>query len=102
MIEMEELRSILKYANNDSLVLGDEICRGTETVSALSIVASSVLQLSKKKSSFIFATHLHTLDDLVDDINIQFLHLHVDVTDDTINYIRKLKMVLDHPYMELK
>ena len=72
MIEMEELRSILKYADNESLVLGDEICRGTETISALSIVTSSVLALSKKKSSFIFATHLHKLDELVKDNNIQF------------------------------
>jgi len=91
MIEMEELRSILKYADNESLVLGDEICRGTETISALSIVTSSVLALSKKKSSFIFATHLHKLDELVQDDNIQFLHLHVEITDDNINYIRKLR-----------
>src|SRR3990170_6803133 len=54
-VEMAELRSILKRANKNSLVLGDEICHGTETVSAVSIVASAILHLSDRNSSFIFA-----------------------------------------------
>ena len=50
-VEMDELRAILKYADDNSLVLGDEICRGTETISGLSIVSQTVLDLSKKNSS---------------------------------------------------
>jgi DNA mismatch repair protein MutS len=61
VVEMSELRLILRQADENSLVLGDELCSGTETVSAVSIVASSVLSLAGRKSSFIFATHLHEL-----------------------------------------
>ena len=77
-VEMEELRAILKYADGNSLVLGDEICRGTETISALSIVSASVLDLSKRDVKFIFATHLHKLNELIVDDNVKFGHLHVE------------------------
>jgi len=42
-VEMSELRSILKRSNAYSLVLGDEICHGTETKSAISLVAASLV-----------------------------------------------------------
>ena len=94
-VEMEELRAILKYADKNSLVLGDEICRGTETVSGLSIVTASVLDLSKKNVKFIFATHLHKLNELVKDDNIKFSHLHVESKivdgEEKLIYHRKLK-----------
>ena len=41
-VEMIELRSILKMADNNSLVLGDELCSGTESTSALSIFTAGV------------------------------------------------------------
>jgi DNA mismatch repair protein MutS len=44
-----------------SLILGDELCSGTEMDSALSIFASGLVDIYQKKSSFIFATHFHTL-----------------------------------------
>ena len=59
--EMKELRTILHLCNENSLVLGDEICSGTETVSACSIFISSILHLSTTKSTFMFATHLHEI-----------------------------------------
>ena len=90
-VEMEELRAILKYSDENSLVLGDEICRGTETVSGLSIVTASVSELSKKKSKFIFATHLHKLEELVEDSNIRFCYLHVEVNNNEMIYHRKIK-----------
>ena len=55
-VEMSELRSILKRSNDKSIVLGDELCSGTESVSAQSIFASSVVKLSERKTNFIFAT----------------------------------------------
>ena len=58
-VEMSELRSILKRSDNKSLVLGDEVCSGTETTSALSIVSASLKTLSDIKCSFIFTSHLH-------------------------------------------
>ena len=41
-VEMSELRGILTRANNSSLVLGDELCSGTETTSAVAIVATGI------------------------------------------------------------
>ena len=58
---MSELRSLLKRANRNSLVLGDELCSGTETVSGLSIVAAGVITLEKLNCSFIFAAHLQLI-----------------------------------------
>lgn len=60
-VEMTELRNILQRCNKYSLVIGDEICCGTESISGISIVASGIDTLIKKKSCFIFASHLHEL-----------------------------------------
>ncbi len=95
-VEMNELRSILKRATPNSMVLGDELCSGTESVSALSIFAASVDFLVSKKSSFIFATHLHELCKM-DSImalkdHIKLFHLKViyDKERDKLIYNRKL------------
>ena len=58
-LEMTELRSILKRSNSKTLIIGDEPAKGTENLSANSIVASTIINLSQKKSTFVFATHLH-------------------------------------------
>ena len=58
-VEMSELRIILKMSDEDSLVLGDELCSGTEMESALSIFVAGLMELNKKNCSFIFATHFH-------------------------------------------
>jgi DNA mismatch repair protein MutS len=82
-VEMAELRSILKRANNKTLVLGDEICHGTEQISAQAIVAESIINLSSKDVKFIFATHLHSLSDMkiIRDLkNVK--HCHFQVTYD--------------------
>ena len=63
-VEMTELRNILKRCNKNSLVIGDEICCGTEFISAISIVASGIDTLIQKGASFIFASHLHELTKL--------------------------------------
>ena len=60
-VEMSELRTILRLMNENSLVLGDELCSGTETMSAISIFIAGSQQLHKCGSSFIFATHLHEI-----------------------------------------
>lgn len=99
MVEMSELRNILKRANQHSLVIGDEICSGTESVSALSIVTASIEHLIKIKSNFIFATHLHDLtkldsiQDLMNQNKLKCYHLHVEYDPDTkeLVYFRKLR-----------
>lgn len=93
-VEMMELKNILMYGNKHSLVLGDEICHGTETVSGVSIVAAAIQYLSQKNINFIFATHLHQLVDLEEIKSIQnlvFLHLAILKDGETLVYDRKLK-----------
>lgn len=60
-VEMQELRSILRLADEQSLVIGDELCKGTEDLSAVSLVAASIKWMSDKHVKFVFATHLHKL-----------------------------------------
>ena len=60
-VEMSELRTILRLADKNSLVLGDELCSGTENISAISIFMSGIMRLYEKGSSFLFATHLHEI-----------------------------------------
>ena len=64
VVEMMELRDILKRASSSSLVIGDELCAGTETPSALAIVGAGVATLSHRGVPFVLATHLHELVDL--------------------------------------
>ena len=95
-VEISELRTILQNADTNSLVLGDELCSGTETVSALSVVMASLIALHKKQSSFILASHFHELvhyDELKACENIQLKHMEVyyDKDNDCLVYDRKLK-----------
>jgi len=80
-VEMKEFKVILKYANEDSIILGDELAAGTNTEDATAIVASGVIELSKRKSNFLFATHLHFLADMncIKELgNIRLCHLLVE------------------------
>jgi DNA mismatch repair protein MutS len=95
-VEMSELRSIIKRTNKNSIVLGDELCSGTETTSGVAIVASTIITLYEKQSSFLFATHLHDLSKLEDITNITCVkHYHMETTYEPntkkIIYNRKLK-----------
>jgi len=94
-VEMSELRGIIQRANDHSLILGDEICHGTETISAISIVSASIITLSKQNSSFLFATHLHNLSSMecITELeNIAMFHLAVkyDSKTDLLIYDRHL------------
>ena len=95
MVEMIELTSILKRNNKNTLVIGDEICRGTEEKSANIIVAYMLKTLSENNSSFITATHLHKLCNLeiVKTLkNVQAKHLKItyDKTNDKLIFDRQL------------
>ena len=95
-VEMSELRSIIKRSNSNSLVLGDELCSGTETVSGLSIVAAGVITLQKLDCSFIFATHLHQLSSMERLNNLDNIkNFHMETIFDTekgkLIYNRKIK-----------
>jgi DNA mismatch repair protein MutS len=95
-VEMSELRTILRLSNENSLVLGDELCSGTESISAVSIFVAGIRALHKQQCSFIFATHLHEIisyDEIVELKNVVLKHMSViyDKTLDALIYDRKLK-----------
>ena len=95
-VEMSELRVILRMADENSLILGDELCSGTENESALSIFVAGLTHLHDIHSSFIFATHFHEIVDYDEIKNMNKLclkHLTVfyDRENDCLIYDRKLK-----------
>ena len=79
-VEMSELRDILRNSNEHTLVLGDELCAGTESISAQALVASGIQWLSAKNAKFIFATHLHGLPNVINtsELGVEVWHLHVE------------------------
>jgi len=80
-VEMLEMKNIFNRATLRSLVLGDEISHGTETLSGVSIVASAIIKLAKLRSLFLFATHLHqlsTMKEITSLDNVVDLHLSVE------------------------
>ena len=94
-VEMTQLREIDNKADKYTLVLGDELCSGTESTSAESLVASGVETLSERNSKFIFATHLHHLPEIIDvkSLNVEVWHIHVerDLITNKLIYDRTLK-----------
>ena len=96
VVEMTEFRNILEYSDAGSLVLGDELCAGTETSSAASLVAAGLECLLEKHASFFFATHLHELQrfpELMTLKELKWLHLRVqfDAVSGTLVYDRDLQ-----------
>ena len=95
-VEISELRVILRMANERSLILGDEVCSGTETESALSIFVTTLMNIYNKQSSFIFATHFHEIINyeeikLLNKLVIYHMHVIFDREQDCLIYDRKLK-----------
>lgn len=88
VVEMTELKYILSTADKYSLILGDEICKGTENISATSIVSSAINTLAKGGIPFIFTSHLHDVAQHVADVQIK--HLAVKIVGDIFTYERKL------------
>ena len=79
-VEMSELRDILVNSNQNTLVLGDELCSGTESTSAQALVSAGIQYLCEKNAKFIFATHLHDIPNVIDtkSLCVEVWHLHVD------------------------
>jgi DNA mismatch repair protein MutS len=96
-VEMSELRTILRLADKNSLVLGDELCSGTESISATSIFVSGIQSLAARETSFIFATHLHEITgyseiiELSGKVHMKHMAIAYDREKDKLIYDRRIR-----------
>ena len=94
-VEMCELSTILRHSTKDSLILGDELCSGTELGSAISIFCAGLIQMSAIHSKFVFATHFHEITKMkriqsIDTLFLKHMKVAYDAKDDCLVYDRKL------------
>ena len=94
MVEMQETANILNHATEKSLVILDEIGRGTSTFDGLSIawaVAEYLHDLNGNGVKTLFATHYHELTDLSETKSrVKNYNIAVKEWDDEIIFLRKL------------
>lgn len=92
MVEMSEVSHILKNATDKSLVILDEIGRGTSTYDGISLAWSIVEYIqSKIKCKTLFATHYHELTDLENEFSeVKNYSIAVKEDDDNIIFLRKI------------
>ena len=91
MVEMMEVANILKNATDRSLVILDEIGRGTSTYDGLSIAWAVAEYVSKLKSKTLFATHYHELVGLEGKIDgAKNYHITVKERGEDIIFLRKI------------
>jgi DNA mismatch repair protein MutS len=97
VVEMSELRVILRMADQNTLVLGDELCSGTEMDSAISIFVAGLQHLYRAGASFIFATHLHEIAGyseiraMAPRLRLAHMRVFYDKSCDALVYDRKLQ-----------
>ncbi len=94
MVEMSEVSDILKYATKNSLVILDEVGRGTSTFDGISIaraVAEHIAGSKKLGCKTLFATHYHELIELESLIDgVKNYSVAVRKSGDSIRFLRKI------------
>ena len=94
MVEMMELATILNHATDKSLVILDEIGRGTSTLDGYCIAKAVLEHLHGKKSKgprCLFATHFHEIVGIEADLKrVRNCHFAVKETDKDVIFLRKL------------
>jgi DNA mismatch repair protein MutS len=94
MLEMVETASILNQASRNSLIILDEIGRGTSTYDGLAIarsVAEYIHNHPKLGCKTLFATHYHELTDLSDNLpRVKNFHVSVTENDGNVIFLRRV------------
>lgn len=92
MVEMNEMSNIIKNATSESLLILDEVGRGTSTFDGLSIAWSILEYISRNiKAKTLFATHYHELTELENTLkNVINLKVQIDEYKDDIVFLRKI------------
>lgn len=94
MVEMAEVADILKNATKDSLLILDEIGRGTSTFDGMSIARAVIEYVHDKKlcgAKTLFATHYHELTELEDLLpGVQNFSIAVKKRGDEITFLRRI------------
>jgi DNA mismatch repair protein MutS len=93
MVEMQELSNILHSATDDSLVILDEVGRGTATYDGISIAWAATEYLHNEvRAKTLFATHYHELTELADRLDgVENVHVAADERDGDVTFLRTVK-----------
>ena len=94
MVEMNEVAQILKYATDRSLIILDEVGRGTSTFDGMSIARAVIEYLDKKIcAKTLFATHYHELTDLAEtSARIENFSVAVKERGSEVIFLRRIKL----------
>lgn len=94
MVEMQELSNIIENATENSLLILDEIGRGTSTYDGLSIAWATVEHIANKENigaKTLFATHYHELTELEDKLDgVKNYSIAVKEKGDDVIFLRKI------------
>ncbi len=93
MVEMQELSNILHSATEESLVILDEVGRGTATYDGISIAWAATEYLHNEvRARTLFATHYHELTTLADHLpRVANVHVAVDERDGEVTFLRTVR-----------
>ncbi|MGQ4554458.1 DNA mismatch repair protein MutS [Halobellus sp. GM3] len=93
MVEMQELSNILHSATEDSLVVLDEVGRGTATYDGISIAWAATEYLHNEvRAKTLFATHYHELTSLAEHLDrVENVHVSVDDAGDDVTFLRTIE-----------
>jgi DNA mismatch repair protein MutS len=92
--EMSGLKKILNCCGKNTLVLSDELCKGSEFYSAQAIVSSTILKLLETNTKFFFTSHLHGIPNIECiklQNKLQINHLSITIKENNIIFDRKLE-----------
>jgi DNA mismatch repair protein MutS len=93
MVEMQELSNILHSATDESLVILDEVGRGTATFDGISIAwAATEYIASTVRAKTLFATHYHELTSLGESLDtVENVHVAADESDGDVTFLRTVR-----------